>query len=74
MGFFVIKSEQLKNSECDIPEFVSYIEGFTDLLLNWLNDWTFNIYTMQLTILQYTSHSTKTPSYTLNGDRGTMQN
>ena len=34
MGFFVIRSEQLKNSECDIPEFVSYIEGFTDLLLN----------------------------------------
>ena len=34
MGFFVIKSEQLKNSKCDIREFVSYIEGFTDLLLN----------------------------------------
>ena len=39
----VIKSGQIESDECDITGFVTYVEAVTNLLLDKLNDCSFNI-------------------------------
>ena len=41
--FLVIKSGQIENDEYDITGFVTYVEAVTNLLLDKLNDCSFNI-------------------------------
>ena len=43
LWFFGYKVSTAKNDKCNIPKSVTYVEEVPDLLLDKLNNWTFNI-------------------------------